>query len=307
MMVALVLMRLLTGVAAAVAGRLQSVVALLVVTGRGFLRGGRAEFETDPGGDASRCLRDAIQPPCVGSTPRAAEVDILMATDDKGLAETWLAVFSETVMPECGETIPGAILNHGVMETAQVSSRWAIGRTKLTRRQMIDRIATWLARRPADNWSPRVGDEVEMYSRYTDVWYPAVIDARSEVAGGGWPLLTVRIKGNRASDDNVAKSEIRPLDRAARLAGARREFQNGWQCNAYDRDNAKHLSACPGCPDCYGLGEYYRECACRGGDRLQHIDSGECPVCETPRCHSYNLYHGDCPVCGTPKRGPKYR
>lgn len=225
--------------------------------------GARVAFEIDPG-DAARCLRVTMtEPPPAGRAvvPSAAELDRLMATDDRTLADMWLAVFSETVGPRPGKTIPGAILNRdsGAMETVQVAPRWAIGSMGLTRRQMIDRVASGLAGGLPPHWSPEVGDEVEMWSRYTEKWFPAVVDARSPSRGGGWPLLTVRIKGNAAADTGVAKSEIRPLDGAARLAAARREYPAAFY-DLYDDDNIRHMRECGGCPDCEGLGEYYREC-----------------------------------------------
>ena len=62
------------------------------------------------------------------------------------------------------------------------------------------------------------------------------------------------IKGNIAVDENVSESEIRPIQR---LAAARREHPDS-SYKAYDRDNAKHLQECDGCPECEGLGKYYR-------------------------------------------------
>lgn len=261
MMLMFGLMRLATGVVAGAVGLLWRVAALLGRTLRGMSFLGRPALfgRREAGGTATGALR--VEPSRFGRTPRPAEVDRLMVTSDKWLAETWLAVFSEMVGPRPGRTIPGAILNRdsGAMETVQVASHWAIGRRGLTRRQMIDRIATWLARGVPDDWSPKAGDEVEMWSRFTDAWFPAVVDARSEAAGGGWPVLTVRLKGNGVGDTGVAKSEIRPLDGAARLAAARREHPAAFYYS-YDNDNVRHMQECGGCPDCEGLGEYYREC-----------------------------------------------
>lgn len=142
-------------------------------------------------------------------------------------------------------------------------------------------------------WPPEAGDDVEMWSRYTNAWFPAVVTARSET--GGWPSLDVRLKGNGVGDSDVKESEIRPV---RRLDAARREHPD-CAYEAYDADNAKHLRECNGCLDCEGLSEHYRECACGNGRRL-HVGNGACSVCETPRCHGYNLYHGACPVCMTP-------
>lgn len=125
-------------------------------------------------------------------------------------------------------------------------------------------------------WPPEAGDDIEKLSRYVDCWFPAVVTARSS-SGGGWPSITVRIRGNAegAVTTDVLESEIRPIQR---LAAAQRKPADGAldAYDAYDRDNIRHLLECGGCPECDGLGAYYRECAC---ERLHHRLADPCRVC----------------------------
>ena len=107
-------------------------------------------------------------------------------------------------------------------------------------------------------WPPRTGDEVEMWSRFSDAWYPAIILAHSDSPTEAWPLITARLKGNRAVDERVQESEIRPM---RRLAAARREHPDCFYL-AYDTDNIKHLQECARCPECEGVREHYDICTC---------------------------------------------
>lgn len=126
---------------------------------------------------------------------------------------------------------------------------------------------------PTVRWPPRIGDNIEMLSRYIDCWFPAVVIERGELSDRiGWPPITVRIIGNAegAIDTDVQGWEILPINR---LAAARREpcktkIEN---YDVYDESNISHMCKCDGCPDCDGLSVYYRKCTCK--DLYHHVDS----------------------------------
>jgi len=127
-------------------------------------------------------------------------------------------------------------------------------------------------------WPPRVGDRVEMFSRWTGKWFPAVVEASGpRPGGGGWPAgMTVRLLGNGTGEDDVLEGELRPLDW---LAAARRdpdrfpEHYPAWP--SWDRHMIRHMETCGGCPECDGLDRFYPACPdC--GSRRHRSDSDPC-------------------------------
>jgi len=130
----------------------------------------------------------------------------------------------------------------------------------------------------AKPWPPRVGDKVEMFSRWTHKWFPAVVESAGPDEGG-WPSgMTVRLLGNRVGEDDVRTEELRPPDW---LAAARRDTDRfaeeypAW--SAFDSYASKHMETCGGCPECDGLDDHYLACPDCGGRR--HRDGDPC-FCE---------------------------
>ena len=128
----------------------------------------------------------------------------------------------------------------------------------------------------AKPWPPRVGDKVEMFSRWTHKWFPAVVESAGPDEGG-WPSgMTVRVLGNGVGEDDVRDEELRPIDW---LAAARRdtvyypEDLPAW--SAFDRHMTKHMETCGGCPECDGMDEHYPACPdC--GDRRHRSEDDPC-------------------------------